>query len=319
MHISFKSKWVKWVGVGITAVSFAFLAKSLLSMKIDLSELRHPVLTGLLVAALAVCYAGVVYLSAAAWRLVLRFISQRQLPFGSVADVYVKANIAKYLPGNFMHFAGRNVLAKKLSFGQVDVAFSTVLEVAMLLVTAVVWSAALSFHAFASVLSELAHRSGAYLPLAAALLAAAVAAVLVFLHRRGLLRKYRRFFTWAFIRLLPRLFALYSLTMVIPGLLLTAFLGALGAGLAPVSVLTVVSAYMISWVAGYVVIGSPGGIGVRESVIVLLLGPLCGSDLALLAALLLRASSVLGDVAAYGLQLMLDKRGADAHGLTRGA
>ncbi|WP_175405620.1 lysylphosphatidylglycerol synthase domain-containing protein [Ethanoligenens harbinense] len=302
IKISLKSKWMRWIGIGITAVSFVFLAKFLFSMHVDLFRLQHPALTVLLVVALAVCYVGVVYLSAAAWRLALNFISQTKIPFHDVFDIYVRANIAKYLPGNVMHFAGRNMLAQKLSFDQVDVAFSTVLEVAALLVTAVIWSAVLSFQSFLSMITDLSRKSGMYLYIVIGVLILLVAAACLILRKKGLLKKYRRFFTPAFARLLPKLFLLYSLTMMIPGGVLSVFLGALGVSLTPTLLLNVIASYMISWVAGYVVIGSPGGIGVRESVMVLLLGPFCGNDIALLAALLLRVASAFGDGAAYALQ-----------------
>lgn len=310
IKISLKSKWIRWVGLGITVVSFAFLAKFLFSMHVDLLRLQHPALTVLLVAVLAVCYVGVVYLSAAAWRLALHFISQTKIPFRDISDIYVRANIAKYLPGNVMHFAGRNMLAQKLLFDQVDVAFSTVLEVAALLITAVIWSAVLSFHSFVSMMTDFSRKSGIYLDIIIGILVLLAVAACLFLRRKGLLKKYRRFFTPSFARLLPKLFVIYSLTMMIPGLFLSVFLGALGISLTPALLLNVIASYMISWVAGYVVIGSPGGIGVRESVMVLLLGPLCGSDVALLAALLLRVASACGDGAAYALQQVVSMRSA---------
>lgn len=301
------SKWIKWVGIGITAVSFIFLAKFLFSMHVNLSKLEHPEQVIFWVAALAICYVGVVYLSAAAWRLILNFISRTKIPFHSTFDVYVRANIAKYLPGNIMHFAGRNVLAKKLSFDQVDVAFSTILEIAVLLVSAIIWSSVLSFHSFITMLTDLKQRSGNMVYIVIGVGIALVAVACVFLHRKKLLHKYRRFFTAAFAKVVPQLFLLYTLTMMIPGLFLAVFFGALGTPLTPSSILHIVAAYMISWVAGYVVIGSPGGIGVRESVIVLLTASLGGNDVAVLSALLLRVASSLGDGAAYGLQLFLNR------------
>lgn len=311
--ISLKSGWLRWVGIGLTAVSFLFLGKSLLSMRVDFSRFEHPVKVALLLAALSACYAAVVYFSAFIWRMVLQFISRRRLRFVGVADIYVRANIAKYLPGNVMHFAGRNMLAKKLAFSQIDVAFSSVLEIVMLLITAVAWSAALSYRSFVSMLGSLQKQAGVSLYIILAAVAALAAVACVVLRRKKLLRKYRRFFTPAFARLVPQLFVLYSLTMVVPGLFLGAFLGMLGVTVTPTLLLRLFSAYMISWVAGYVVIGSPGGIGVRESIMVLLIGSSVGSDVAVLGALLLRLSSVLGDGLAYLAQILWNRRRAARH------
>jgi uncharacterized membrane protein YbhN (UPF0104 family) len=57
----------------------------------------------------------------------------------------------------------------------------------------------------------------------------------------------------------------------------------------------VVAAGCAAWLCGFVVPGAPGGLGIREAVLTLLLTPLTGADTALLAALAFRAVTLLGD------------------------
>lgn len=59
------------------------------------------------------------------------FLSGQSVPLRKVFPLYFSTNIAKYLPGNVMHYVGRNVLGKRLGFSHGDMALSSVLEIAL--------------------------------------------------------------------------------------------------------------------------------------------------------------------------------------------
>jgi hypothetical protein len=67
-------------------------------------------------------------------------------------------------------------------------------------------------------------------------------------------------------------------------------------------------------VAGFVTPGAPGGLGVREAVIVAGLAPYLGADTATVVALALRAATVLGDVVICGIGWALLPRGTAGPG-----
>ena len=76
---------------------------------------------------------------------------------------------------------------------------------------------------------------------------------------------------------------------------------ALGASLDAELVVTLVYAACLSWMAGFVIIGLPGGLGVREAVLIsLLTGPL-GAGVAVSTALISRVVSIGVDLAAAAL------------------
>jgi hypothetical protein len=68
-----------------------------------------------------------------------------------------------------------------------------------------------------------------------------------------------------------------------------------GAELAEVDVMRTTVAFALAWVIGLVTPGSPGGLGVRETALVVLLAPMTGADRALVLALGLRVVTVVGD------------------------
>jgi hypothetical protein len=57
----------------------------------------------------------------------------------------------------------------------------------------------------------------------------------------------------------------------------------------------------LAWAAGFVVPGSAAGFGVRESILILTLGPLAGEQAAVLVATGYRIVTLAGDVLLFGL------------------
>lgn len=69
-----------------------------------------------------------IFIGAYNWKLILEFINGSYVATKDVFQVYLKSNVAKYLPGNIMHYAGRNYLGNKLGWKNSEVAFSSLLE-----------------------------------------------------------------------------------------------------------------------------------------------------------------------------------------------
>ena len=67
-------------------------------------------------------------------------------------------------------------------------------------------------------------------------------------------------------------------------------------------------AYSLAWIIGFLIPGAPGGLGVRESALVLLLADTFPRDAVLLIALLTRLASVGADVLAFIIGLLLMRK-----------
>jgi glycosyltransferase 2 family protein len=65
--------------------------------------------------------------------------------------------------------------------------------------------------------------------------------------------------------------------------------------------------YTVAWTAGYLVPGSPGGLGVREAVMIKLLAPILGMKLALGTSIAMRASSMIGDALSFAAGMGMRK------------
>lgn len=299
----------------LAAACFAFLFYALWINRSTLLNLKNPGAAAAYGALAAVAFAAIVFISAYAWKLTLQFLYGKRIYYRQVRGVYAKSNIAKYLPGNVMHFAGRNVLGGKFGFSQFDMALSTIIEVLTLLITAVGWSLVLAysefFRAVSASVQKVRNATGGFFPLAAAgvalLLAAAVFAVLFYARRKGLLRQLRKLFTLSFLKVFLELIGIYSVTMLLPGLtLVMIFAKVMGVAVSAHGAVIIVTGYLLSWAVGYIVPVS-GGLGVREFVEYLILGTVCPEGATVVAVILLRVASILGDVLAFAGELGIER------------
>jgi uncharacterized membrane protein YbhN (UPF0104 family) len=309
---SLRNRIIKFLGYIVTIAAFAFLIKSIISMHPDFSKIGHPYYAIILSLLFSAGFGVTVYISAYAWKSILEFIYGDRIGYRTLAPIYAKANIGKYLPGNVMHFAGRNIMAGKIGFTQLDIAFSSIVEVAVLIVAACIWSALLAFRSFTRILKDMLK---AHWMVASVICAVLIVCVCLFafkLIKGGYFKKYRKFFTRGFLLLLCRLFLIYSITLIVPGVFLGLILAAVfGCSLTLQLWLLIIAAYTVSWVMGFIVPGAPGGIGVRESVLLLILGNYFKSDIVLMAVILHRIISIIGDVIAFALVPLLKKQSSE--------
>jgi hypothetical protein len=71
-----------------------------------------------------------------AWGMVLKGIFFGKIRYVDVFTVYLRSQVAKYLPGNLFHYVGRNLLAKHFGWPQISVAVTTFTEIVMLIIIA---------------------------------------------------------------------------------------------------------------------------------------------------------------------------------------
>lgn len=302
-----KNKAIKLAGYIITIIALIFILNTFKSMNFDVKYIKNPVSAVLLVIALAIGYAIMVYISSYAWKSILEFIHKDKIPLQEIITVYVRSNIGKYLPGNVMHFAGRNILAGKLGFKQLDITFCSIIEIIMLIFTDCVLSAIFALKNFRTVIKTVFSRIdlNVIYGVSIALVSIIILAVII-IKKSSIMDRYKHFFTIDFLKLVCKLFCIYGLTLVIPGVFLVVILKvALGCSITWQIILITISASTISWVIGFIVPGAPGGIGVRESILLLILGAIYTNNIILLASILLRVASILGDVLAFFMEPIL--------------
>jgi uncharacterized membrane protein YbhN (UPF0104 family) len=240
-----------------------------------------------------------------AWSYLVGTISRVRLTLRDGLSIYAIANVAKYLPGNVFHFAARQLLGHRAGQPQRAIAQATVLELALMVICSlvlivVVGGRYLPSQLQMSTLPRLLTGRESWAAIVAIIVACGAGAI-AFFHKTALLK-----LLGIGVRdmALPALF----ISLFLAGQsLLAVFLGhAIGVGrLAPTPDSFVAAAYLLAWLAGLVVPGAPGGLGVREGVLVLLFRGVTGEAFALALAVAMRFATTGGDaifaMLGYGL------------------
>ncbi len=257
-------------------------------------------------AVLALCcagHAGALVCLTGAWRGLIAGAVDRPVTLRQAIHVYGRANMAKYLPGNVFHYAGRQLLGRRYGWPQGAIALASVLEILLQCL-----AAAVGLMLYGVLLSGRVFEIVPWPVLAAVGLGLAAAPWLlpVVLPRLPLLR-----------RLIPpdsvggmlaggrlaRSFGLYAGFFVLSGLIMWLLYQGLSGGFGAEpdgfrrfdSLPAIATAYLAAWFVGFVTPGASGGIGVREAVLLLLLGESLGQADAVLLAVLSRLVTIGGD------------------------
>ncbi len=265
-------------------------------------------------AALASCVIGaaIVLTIGLNWFLLLRDQGIR-LPFAKALQIVAISQIGKYLPGNVGHFAGRAVLAKQVGI-PLGVSASTIL-----IETAWTLAIGAGFSLAALVWYVDTATAGALPPIGTFELALLTLALL--------------FLPWLGISLVnrfaPRLSArvgggkpvtpprfwtavCVSASMALSFFML-GFMVKLHAselfGVTDASWVTLTVLFAAAWLVGYVVPGAPGGLGVREAMMVIMLTPALGPGPAVGLGVTLRLATLAGDGLAFLLGLWSKRHG----------
>lgn len=290
--------WVggaKAVGLALSAVCCWWVGRELvgryheLQPQLDWARLALPLLGGVgLWVGVNAC------LGLAWWQWIL--MAGESVTWRDAVVLACRVQVAKYLPGNVFHYAGRVVLAKRIGISAKAAAGAALLEPVLLLAVA----------------GLVAMRVWLRLPMASWVVPAGGLSLLLMAWATRALW-WSRWAAWrarvqfsfggvaVAVGAAMAVFVLQTLMFVwIERALGMGQVRGLGATFEMVTA---------SWAAGFVVVGSPGGLGVREFVLTLLAGPDELSAIVLVAALT-RLCAMVGDVVSLLVGLLLPLRGS---------
>ena len=240
----------------------------------------------------------------AAWIVVARQSKISTAVPDLLAILYL-SQAAKYLPGNVGQYIGRVYLATQSGVPVKNTTLAMALEIAAILVACALLTTglfALSFNLSVALtghtLLDLAIK---YAGLAVAVVAILLLALIVAGNRRAVLDHYKSFLM-AVILMMATVGCFALANMVIVGDLV----GDLSAWV----LVNIFSAVVISWFAGFITPGAPAGLGIREVVFFALLSGTVAESSLLLATLVFRLVTIVGDLGAFfvGLGLRTQRR-----------
>lgn len=305
-----KGRLVKIAGYAILGFCLIFLGLRFSANFDSLIAIRPG--TSFYLALLFVClgYGGLQLFIVAALGGLLRGFGADQPVFSRVLNFHGRTNIAKYIPGNIFHFAGRQMLAVSYGWPQETIALVSLVETVLVALGA----------GLAAILFAAASPDGVSIiarhisPTVFLSLGAALVGLWFLGTQAGRIPVLSRFPRFAVIQKFSR----SSYPMMATGLYLFFFIGGglllwvLASALTDIWRINLIAAtgfaYVASWLVGYISVGAPGGLGVREAILVILLNGVIGEPEALLLGIGLRIATVFGDLFLLAVALLFRPR-----------
>lgn len=302
-------KIAKIAGNLLMIAAIAFLIKKIIDMDADLSQLGSPAAIGAFGVNLAV-QTMLIIVGCIPWLVFTRSLSGRKIPFSAAMPVYTKSNLYKYLPGNVFQYVGRNKLAFDMNISHVDVACATILDVLF----CVFWTGVIAAMLLGGRIAGLLGKYGKNILIVgiAGVILAAAALIFVRIKFGDKLREYLSRYSKAFEKenrksLLAGIFYYFASNIVSAAMYFVCLRLIIGSSASLGELTALTGAFMFAWIVGFVTPGAPGGIGIREGVMIFV----CGEEYqekVILFVLVIRLASVLADAAAFVIgQIRLKK------------
>jgi uncharacterized membrane protein YbhN (UPF0104 family) len=212
-----------------------------------------------------------------------------------------QSQMAKYIPGNIFHYVGRLILGKKAGLPNSIIINSVFFEAVILIIVSVILAL------FSSII--LGWRNLVLININRLLVISIIvlAFILIILICIRFIPRFKRWLVKnnllidlktidirSFLSAISLVSVIYIIFFMILGLnlwLISNHLWSIDINL----ILIFIGSYAISWAAGLITPGAPGGIGVREAVLIAILSPYLNEAKALTLALVFRIITILGD------------------------
>jgi len=215
--------------------------------------------------------------------------------------IYGVSQIAKYLPGNIFQFAGRQLLANDYQVKQYDALQATLGELLLLVCTSLLICATCVF----IVNLTASNIYGFEVKKIALICLIILSTLMAYIHFVEIHSPYLFFLKMLKKNIILLLYVLFHICVacLFVSILTNIFSIQMDATLS----IRLVIAYLIAWLIGYAVPGAPGGLGVRELVLLWQLKGIFPEPLILSAAVMNRLVTTMGDFCFFGQAVWMQK------------
>ena len=235
----------------------------------------------------------------------------RPIGFRIALRIWFISNIAKYIPGNLFQYAGRFVLARRSGIRGETAIVSMGLEAFLLCLSAgfLILFGLATGSLGSTVITEIVgeYSSITYAALSSIVILALLLSAYLFPKIRHEIR--RRFSAAGVFGYFYAFFG-YTLTFIFVGWSALVLLENLWRFDGAIGWYELSCGYALAFLLGYVVPGAPGGIGVREVVLVALFHAALGAGLVLGLAFVLRMASVVADLICFAVAVAIRENGS---------
>ncbi len=240
----------------------------------------------------SIMYAVLLLFLALGWKKILESLSKITISYKLVL-IYLRSLIFKYIPGNVFHYVARQVEAKKEGASHKVLIHSNIIESVVLIVASLaISSLALIFMQDTS-LDNYIHHVDMNLIYGVGI-GSILAIILIGRYNKIGISDYVQPFFLYMIFFLCIGFITYIIVIEVLQL--------------NISLPICIFLYSLSWLAGFITPGAPGGLGVRESLFIVLSNGILSESDALVLSVLLRIITILGEILVFMIASVIINR-----------
>lgn len=298
-----RKKIVRTLGNALMVIAIVFIGYKLyqyreevagaFTWKIGVVMLVSSLITTCLIIISSVLYAN----------LVAR-VSGKEVPLGMASQMYCKSNLYKYIPGNILQYVGRNQIAELSNAGHDRVILASFLEVGFTVIGALTASIILA----RQYVLDWLHNQNTGLIVAVIVAAAVIVVIFCILLAKKVPKRFkelRSILNHRNIGYFVAMIVFIELNQMLNGLMFTYLLKQIVGTLPKEYWSNVAGVYSFAWLVGFVTPGAPGGMGIREVLLSVLLANAVAPEMVTIAVIFNRIVTVLGDLIAYPASMML--------------
>ncbi|OOO00373.1 MAG: hypothetical protein ATN35_01345 [Epulopiscium sp. Nele67-Bin004] len=281
-----QKKIINILGNLILVLCFYFICTTILSAEINWGEYLNNPINWVWYTLVIVIYAGTVWYKGSLYYNIVKIFNSK-IDKAHIVNIYVVSNLGKYLPGNVMHFVGRNVMATKYGISQFNIGISTILEILIILFGGITVALLFGYDYLLNVTSYIE------VPYIVAICILGVVALSVIYIKKNIFLPVLHVIKNNFYELW-RVFTKNCIMQLVTAMTFLFVIGEMSTD--------IIGIYMLAWTIGFVMPGAPGGIGVRESILIFLL-PMIGISVETVVAttIIHRVFNIIAEIVAFAL------------------
>ena len=291
-----KKKIIEILGWIISAAALYFVYQNVINIDLEAAKAKVSYSWIPYIIIFITIYVILMGFLATGWRYMLELLHGSELPKWRIIGIYTKTQIYKYIPSNLMHVIARIYFATQLGPSKSNVVQSYFLEIVFMVLIGIlivlISTLTGSFSLSDELINEIRDFSGGKLKgFSLGILVFGALAIGFYLVKA--LRNYKSSLNRQNLMRLLKLAILLLAFFYGMGLVeYFVFFSLLGMD---ITFLYVIALFTITWLGMFVIPGAPGGIGVREFIVITLLSPIYGPDDPTIGIIIFRVITVLGD------------------------
>ncbi len=287
-------------GYIIVIICFIFIYNTFKSIDLNIIKERINYIWILNLIIFSFIYSILFQLQGITWNINVEIISDTRTNLLEILSIYSTANIAKYIPGNIFVFVGRHLILRKYGISDIRLVLINLSEIVCFFGMSFFISLLGIIFGVIKIPNNILESINFTFIFIAFIILIIFSIILIIIYNKKIIKEFIKIFN--FNNTLKIIFnlILYFIFFILYGLLNAyIFKYFLNINIGLDDIIVIISIFSISWVLGYIVPGASGGIGVRESVLIILLSSYFIKADVLIFAIISRVITILGEVLSF--------------------